>query len=38
LPTKVVGNLKLLQLETTPLNLTGPRGKLCSRSATTMCS
>ena len=27
-PTKVVGNLKLLQLETTPLSLAGPRGKL----------
>jgi hypothetical protein len=27
-PTKVVGDLKLLQLETTPLSLTGPRGKL----------
>ena len=28
-PTKVVGDLKLLQLETTPINLTGgPRGKL----------
>ncbi len=27
-PTKVIGDLKLLQLETTPLSLTGPRGKL----------
>jgi general secretion pathway protein N len=27
-PTKVVGDLKLLQLETAPFSLTGPRGKL----------
>jgi general secretion pathway protein N len=27
-PTKVVGDLKLLQLETTPFSLAGPRGKL----------
>jgi general secretion pathway protein N len=27
-PSKVVGDLKLLQLETTPFSLTGPRGKL----------
>jgi len=27
-PTKVIGDLKLLQLETTPFSLTGPRGKL----------
>jgi len=27
-PTKVVGDLKLLQLEATPFSLSGPRGKL----------